>query len=122
MTILIADHDRVLAQVLSIRLKKAGYRVVAVFDAMKAIVTALHNPPDAILLDVDMPGGAGMQVLRQLKNSSNTNQVPIIVLTGSVDLDMTAIKSLGADEFLTKPPDFEKLEAVLRNRLAAGPG
>jgi DNA-binding response OmpR family regulator len=121
MTILIVDDDRVLARMLSTRLKKAGYRVVAVFDAMQAILTAWRNPPDAVLLDVNMPGGSGMQVLRQLKNSIKTNHVPIIVITRSVDIRMAAtVKGLGADEFL--PPDFEKLEAVLKTRLAKAPG
>lgn len=85
MTILIADDDRVLTQVLSVRLRKAGHRVVVVCDAVQAIMTALCNPPDAILLDVNMSGGTGLQVLRQLTNSSKTNQVPIIVITGSVE-------------------------------------
>ena len=75
MTILIADDDRVLVQILSVRLKKAGYRVVAVYDAMQAILVALRNPPDAILLDVNMPGGTGRQVLRQLKNSARPSRI-----------------------------------------------
>ena len=120
MTILIADDDRVLVQILSVRLKKAGYRVVAVYDAMQAILVALRNPPDAILLDVNMPGGTGRQVLRQLKNSTKTSHVPIIVITGSVEPDVVeSVRSLGADEFMTKPPDFERLEAFLKARLCA---
>ena len=122
MTILIADDDRVLVQVLSARLKKAGYRVVAVFDAMQAIMVALRNPPDAIVLDVNMPGGTGLQVLRQLKNSVKTNQVPIIVITGSIDpATVATVRSLGADEYLTKPPDFARLEAILKARLCTEP-
>jgi DNA-binding response OmpR family regulator len=116
MTILIADDDRVLTQVLSMRPKKARYRVVVVYDAMQAIMTALRNSPDAILLDVNMPGGAGLQVLRQLKNSIKTNQIPIIVISGSFDPEMAAtVKSWGADECLAKPPDFERLEALLKS-------
>ncbi|MBZ5568587.1 MAG: response regulator [Acidobacteriia bacterium] len=118
MTILIADDDRVLVQVISVRLKKAGYRVVIVYDAMQAIVTALRNPPDAILLDVNMPGGTGRQVLRQLKNSPKTSQVPIIVITGSNEPDVVeSVKALGADEFMSKPPNFERLQAILKARL-----
>jgi DNA-binding response OmpR family regulator len=118
MTILIADDDRVLTQVLSMRLKKAGYRVVVVYDAMQAIMAAISNPPDAILLDVNMPGGAGLLVLRRLKNSITTNQLPILVVSGSIDADMAAtLTSSGADAFLAKPPDFERLEAFLKARL-----
>ena len=116
MTILIADDDRLLTRVLSTRLKKAGYKVVVVYDAMQAIMKALCNPPDAILLDVNMPGGTGLQVLRQLKNSTKTNQVPIIVISGSIDSEMRAtVTSMGADEFLGKPPNFERLDALLKS-------
>lgn len=122
MTILIADDDRILTQVLSIRLKKAGYRVVVVYDAMKAILAALRNPPDAILLDVNMPGGTGLQVLRQLKNSSATKQIPIIVISGSLDPATAAlVTSMGADEYLGKPPNFERLDAILKARLCPEP-
>ena len=122
MTILIADDDRVLTQVLSIRLKKAGYRVVVVYDAMQAILTALRNPPDAILLDVNMPGGTGLQVLRQLKNSAKTNQIPIIVISGSMDpATASLVTSMGADEYLGKPPNFERLDAILKERLCPEP-
>jgi DNA-binding response OmpR family regulator len=122
MTILIADDDRVLTQVLSIRLKKAGYKVVVVYDAMKAILAALRNPPDAILLDVNMPGGAGLPVLRQLKSSSATKQIPIIVISGSMDPATAAlVTSMGADEYLGKPPSFERLDAILKARLCPEP-
>lgn len=115
MTILVADDDRVLVQVLSTRLKKLGYRVVVAFDAMQAIMLALRTPPNAVLLDISMPGGTGLQVLRQLKNSVKTSHIPIIVLTGSLEPGMAdTVKSLGADEFLTKPPNFEQLDSVLR--------
>jgi DNA-binding response OmpR family regulator len=91
-------------------------------DAMQAIMAALRTPPDAILLDVSMPGGTGLQVLRQLKNSVKTNMVPIIVITGSLEPEMAAtVRSLGADEFMTKPPDFERFEAILKARLGAEP-
>jgi two-component system phosphate regulon response regulator PhoB len=119
MTILIADDDRVLTQVLSVRLKKAGYKVVVVYDAMQCIIAALRNPPDAILLDVNMPGGTGLQVLRQLKNSTKTNQIPIIVISGSIDPETAAtVTSMGADEYLGKPPNFERLDGILKARLS----
>jgi DNA-binding response OmpR family regulator len=121
MTILIADDDRVLTQVLSVRLKQAGYEVVVVYDAMQAIMKALRNPPDAILLDVSMPGGTGLLVLRRLKNSITTKQIPIIVISSSIDSETVAtVKSLGADEFLAKPPDFERLESILKSVLCPG--
>jgi DNA-binding response OmpR family regulator len=118
MTILIADDDRVLTQVLSVRLKQAGYSVVVVYDAMQATIAAIRNPPDAILLDMKMPGGTGLLVLRRLKNSITTKQIPIIVISAGIDSEtVTTVKSLGAHEFLAKPPDFERLESILKSLL-----
>lgn len=122
MTILIADDDRVLAGVLSARLKKEGHRVVVAFDAMGAIVTALRNPPAIVLLDVNMPGGTGLQVLRQLRNSIKTSQVPIIVISGSLEPETEkTVRELGADDFLSKPPDYDQLIAKI-NQLVKQPG
>jgi CheY-like chemotaxis protein len=118
MNILIADDDRVLCQVMSVRLRKAGYKVTAVFDAMQAIMIAMKTVPDAVLLDMNMPAGTGLQVLRQLKHSIRTSHIPIIVITGSLDPDVAgAVTSLGADAFLSKPPDFEQLEIMLQRLL-----
>lgn len=120
MTILIADDDPVLVHVLTTRLKKLGYRVVVAFDAMQAIMIALRTPPNAIILDISMPGGTGLQVLRQLKNSTKTSHIPIIVVTGSVEPGMAqTVKKLGADAFLTKPPNFDELDSILHQCLAA---
>ena len=112
MTILIADDDRVWASILTARLKKNGYKVVVAFDAMGAIVAALRNPPAAVLLDVNMPGGTGLQVLRQLRNSLKTSQVPIIVISGSLEPETErTVRELGADDYLSKPPNYDQLVA-----------
>jgi DNA-binding response OmpR family regulator len=113
MMVLIADDDRVLTHVLSIRLKNAGYQTLVAYDAMQAIMMAMKQAPDAIVLDVNMPAGTGLQVLRQLKNSARTSSIPIIVVSGSADPDIAeTVLSLGADEFLTKPPNIPRLELI----------
>ncbi len=115
MTILIAGDDRVLAGLLSTRLKKDGHRVVLAFDAMGAIITALRDPPAVVLLDVNMPGGAGLQVLRQLRGSIRTCQVPVIVVSGSLDPETEKkVRELGAHDYFPKPPDYEQLVARIR--------
>jgi len=110
MTILIADDDRVLTGILTARLKQAGFEVAVAHDAMQAIIAALRNPPAAILLDVNMPGGSGLQVLRQLRNSARTSQVPIIVVSGSQEPETEKkVRELGADDFVCKPASLELL-------------
>src|SRR5438445_4607523 len=117
-TILVADDDRVLAQLLSSRLSKANYSVVVSYDAMHAFMAALRLAPAAVILDINMPGGSGLEVLKRLKSSTKTSLIPVIVLSGSVDpAEQQNVLNLGADEFLAKPPDFDRLEGALTRLL-----
>ena len=118
MTILVADDDHVMTALLSGRLKSAGYSVLVAHDAMQAIMIALRTLPDAVLLDINMPGGTGMQVLHRLRTSIKTSLIPIVVISGSVDPETIAnAKSAGADEYFGKPPDLDRLLQVLHELL-----
>jgi DNA-binding response OmpR family regulator len=115
MDILIADDDQVLTNLLSARLRKLGYKTVVAFDAMQAIMLAVKTQPAAVLLDLGMPGGTGIEVLRRLRASNRTSSTPIIVLTGSPDAAIgDRVLEMGADAFFKKPLDFEEIEAALR--------
>jgi DNA-binding response OmpR family regulator len=119
MKLLLADDDRILTQILTTGLRAKGVEVTVAHDAMQAFMSALRTQPDVIVLDVQMPGGTGLEALRKLKNSAKTSQIPVVVLSGSVDPEgaATMVKQLGASEFLMKPiePDalYEVLAAVL---------
>ena len=116
--ILVADDDRVLAQLLSSRLSKANYSVVVSYDAMHAFMVALRLGPAAVILDINMPGGSGLEVLKRLKSSTKTSLIPVIVLSGCIDpVEQQSVLNLGADEFLGKPPDFDRLTATLTRLL-----
>lgn len=127
MKILVADDDRVLVAMLSGLLRPKGVTVLAAYDAMQAWMTTLKSDPDAIVLDLQMPGGTGMEVLRKLKTSARTSHIPVIVLSGSIDPKAVAtVRELGADEYLPKPPDFDRLWQALCRLLGillpSGPG
>ena len=110
MKILIADDDRVHAHLVSSRLKLKGFEVIVAFDAVQAWMAAMREAPDAIVLDISMPGGSGFEVLRRLKASTKTSQIPVVVLSGSIDAKgEQSVRDLGADEFLRKPADFDRL-------------
>ena len=119
MKILVADDDRVTSQLISAVVREAGHTPVAAFDAMQALMFAMKPPlPAAIILDINMPGGTGLEALRKLKLNSHTAHIPVIVLSGSVELDMPAqVKALGADEFLAKPINPEVLTLALQRVL-----
>jgi two-component system phosphate regulon response regulator PhoB len=113
-TVLLADDDRVQTLMLSTRLKAKGFKVTVAYDAIQAWMAAIKTLPDVIVLDIQMPGGTGIAILKQLKTSTKTCQIPVIVLSGSIDPQIAiSVKDLGADEFLPKPVDLDQLYRAL---------
>lgn len=114
MKVLLADDDRVLTHLLSSHLRAKGAETIVAHDAMQAFMSAMKSLPDVIVLDVQMPGGTGIQALKKLKQSARTSLIPVVVLTGSVEPEAaSSFKALGAIEFLRKPVDPEELYRVL---------
>ena len=114
MLVLIADDDQVTVQLLSSLLKANGYDVRAAYDSMQAVMLAMRDPPDAIILDIAMPAGGGWSVLQRLKASSKTRAIPVVVLTALSDPTLPEqAKTLGADAFLAKPVAPKELRSTL---------
>ena len=121
MKILVADDDRVHVHLVSSRLRAKGFDIMIAFDAMQAWMAATRSPIDAIVLDIQMPGGTGLEVLRKLKSSTRTCSLPVIVVSGSIDPQaIEEVKALGADAYLPKPVEIDQLVSVLRQVLGAG--
>jgi len=116
MQVLIADDDRVLNLMLASVFRKNGWTVTSAFDAMQAVMSAMRGLPTAIVMDIHMPGGTGVEALKKLKASSKTAHIPVLVLSGSVDAaEAASVIELGAAEFLSKPAEPEDvLAAVVR--------
>jgi CheY-like chemotaxis protein len=111
MRILVADDDRMLSQLICGIVREAGHIPIPAFDAMQAMMFAIRAPvPALIILDINMPGGTGLEALRKLKLSARTADIPVVVVSGSDDAGMPAqVKALGAAEYLPKPVDPELL-------------
>ena len=126
MRILVADDDRLMSELVCAVVREAGHTPVPAFDAMQTLMFAIRPPvPGLIILDINMPGGTGLEALRKLKLSARTSPIPVIVLSGSTELDMPQmVKGLGANEFLSKPinPDVLLLaiQRVLRENESGG--
>jgi CheY-like chemotaxis protein len=113
--ILVADDDRVISTLICGVLAKAGHRPTPARDAMQALMFAMRSPaPELILLDVNMPGGTGVEALRKLKLSARTSGIPVIVVSGVDDPAMPQrMRELGALDVLAKPVDAERLLAAV---------
>ena len=116
--ILIVDDDGDLLHGLTLRFKANGYDVVFAMDAATAMIMAKREKPNAIILDIGLPGGDGFIVMDRLRNL-NIN-APIIILTARDPLDNReqALKA-GAKFFFQKPVENDRLLAAIRIALRA---
>jgi CheY-like chemotaxis protein len=115
MKILVADDDKVVSMLICGILRDEGHQTLTAYDQMQALMFAAKTPsPDAIILDLNMPGGTGRETLRRLKTSAKTSHICVIVLSGTSDPDAPAVvRELGGNAFLPKPVNREHLLAEL---------
>ncbi len=134
--ILIVDDEKDLLELLSMNLGAAGFIVTTAEDAAQALAAVRTNRPDLILLDIMLPDTSGIKLTGKLKNTPETANIPIILLTAKdKETDVIVGLSVGADDYVTKPFSnsvlVARIEAVLRRAypadedvreiLAAGP-
>lgn len=109
-TVLIADDEAEIRELLRLYLEKDGYRVVEADDGEKAVKICEKEKVDMAILDIMMPGLNGYQVIQRIRKESN---IPIIVISAKIqDEDKILGLDLGADDYITKP--FNPLEAMAR--------
>ena len=121
--ILVADDDRVVCAQLCGVLRSAGYTPLPAYDSMQAVMFAMKEPvPDIIILDVNMPGGTGLDALRKIRMSAKTNHVPVLVVSGSADKTLAdKATELGANGFLSKPVEPEALRDAVAKLIPETP-
>jgi len=115
--ILIVDDERDFVRILSANLKARGYNTVTASDAVGAITVAQRERPDLIILDVNMPGGDGLTVLKRLGASDHTSLIPVIVVTGLTPGAKVEMLAAGAVAFYVKPVDIDILQACIHEQL-----
>ncbi|WP_024891732.1 response regulator transcription factor [Luteimonas huabeiensis] len=118
MRILIVDDDVELAGLLRFALANAGYEVLVAFDGDQALALVERSAPDLVLLDVNLPGRDGFEVLEALRRSRD---LPVMMLTVRADEeDEVRGLDLGADDYLRKPFSPRALLARVRALLRRG--
>ena len=96
-----------------------GFEVISSDSALNAIEMAKTVLPDIILMDVVMPGINGFRATREIKNSSVTSGIPIIMLTNKdQETDRVWARRQGADDFLSKPVDETILLDAIKKALS----
>jgi two-component system, OmpR family, KDP operon response regulator KdpE len=110
--ILVVDDEPSMLKALQANLRARDFTVDTAADGRRALLEAIRNPPDAVILDLELPQIDGHHVIRALRAWS---QVPIIVLSGRSDADEKVVAlDEGADDYVTKPFAMNELLARLR--------
>lgn len=123
-TILVVDDSQPNVKLLRLILTAAGYRVIAASSGPEALEMLHRERPDAVLLDVRMPGMSGYEVCRQIRADTEFAGLPVIMVTAlsMADERIAGIES-GATDFISKPFNKKELLARVRASLtAARPG
>jgi CheY-like chemotaxis protein len=116
--VLIIDDDPTIIELLSVRLRASGHKVVAAMDGMSASTVAVQEKPDLIILDYSMPAANGAKVRERLRGCSFTAATPILLLTASPLARVAA--AMGDDKllrFMQKPIDFKLFAGVVAELL-----
>ena len=113
--ILIIEDETDVADLLTLNLRKAGYKVSTAVDGASGLQKAREDRPAFIILDLMLPKMSGLEVCRILKSDTATAQVPILMLTAKAEeVDRIVGLEFGADDYVTKP--FSPREVMLRIR------
>lgn len=117
--ILLVEDNELNRDMLSRRLRRRGFEVTVAEDGSQAVEQARREPPDLILMDMNLPVIDGWEATRQIRATNGTKGIPVIALTAhAMAGDRERILAVGCDDYDTKPIDLErllsKIESLLR--------
>jgi putative two-component system response regulator len=107
--VLVIDDDRLLCELVRTTFELEGFEVGVAYDVIEAERVLVESRPDAILLDIGLPGIDGIFYLERLRETPQTRRIPIVAISGSEEAGRSA-KAAGAEAFLRKP--FSPLELI----------
>jgi DNA-binding response OmpR family regulator len=117
--VLVVDDEPILLRLLQVNLRLEGFDVVACSSGEDGLRRAEERTPDAVVLDVLLPGIDGFEVCRRLREIPATAHVPVILVTAQAqDEDRERGYALGVHEYVTKPFEPAELVALVREALA----
>src|SRR5580700_8123392 len=118
--ILIIEDDRETASLIAEELVDRGYEVQLAYDGREGFAAILRTMPDLVLSDISMPVMSGFELLERLTAlAPRFGNMPFVFLTALTDRDNELKgRRLGADDYVTKPIDFDLLDAIIHARLA----
>ena len=118
--ILVVDDEKDITETLAFMLKAKGYEVISAYDGEEGLKLAKETNPDLIILDVMMPKINGYKIARLLKYDNKYKHIPIVMVTArGQDTDKLIGEETGANEYITKPFEFEEVLDTVNKYLEA---
>ena len=115
-SVLIVDDEQEIVDIMKVFLQRqGGYEITSAADGISALIEVGRAKPDLLILDIMIPGVDGIEVCRRIKADSN-NRTVIIAVSGSAEHEKRILQA-GADAFMTKPIDLEKLHTESKRLL-----
>jgi DNA-binding response OmpR family regulator len=120
-TILVADDEQDIRELVAYRLSRSGYTIIEARDGEEAFQLAADQSPDMAVLDVMMPRLNGFDLTERLRLTPATQRLPILLMSASVqEADISRGFAAGADGYLTKPFTPDQLLTRVRDVLSRG--
>jgi DNA-binding NarL/FixJ family response regulator len=118
--VLCIDDEREAAALIAEELTDRGFDVQLAYTGQEGLLAVMQATPDLILCDIGMPTMTGLEVLERLNEfAPRVGAIPFVFLTALADREMELKgRRLGADDYITKPIDFERLVMIINARLA----
>ncbi len=114
-TILIVDDEKDIVELVAYNLEREGFRTLRAYDGHQALQYISEKKPDLVILDLMLPGINGLEICRLLRKKTETEGLPIIMLTAkSESVDKITGLEIGADDYITKPFNVRELTARVR--------
>src|SRR5512141_678310 len=125
--VMVIEDEKEIRDLVRYNLERAGFRVATAADGEEGLERIFASRPDAVVLDLMLPGRSGLEVLRELRGEPVTREVPVVVLTArAAEMDKLLGFEHGADDYLTKPFSprelVARLQALLRRSRPAAAG
>ncbi len=116
--VLVGDDNEQMRRLIVELLLAEGYDVREAVDTGEVLEQVSRGQPDLLILDVHMPGGGGIEALTAIRSDPVHEGIPVVLLSGSVDLETDLASEVGADAQLPKPFHIDELRETVESLLA----
>ncbi|GAB4375204.1 MAG: response regulator transcription factor [Calditrichia bacterium] len=114
-TIYIIEDDPDINEILQFNLDKEGFRTKVETNGDRAFDMIVENPPDLLILDLNLPGLSGLEICKYLRENARTKDLPILMLTARTqEIDKIIGLEIGADDYVTKPFSVREVTARVK--------